>query len=193
LRRYLLLILIFAAGCAQRQAYFVVLPNADGSSGAITVSDGQNSVLLDKPYAASEEKRGAVTATTSDSQQVQQIFGSALAAQPILPSHFRLYFFRDTETLTPESVVEYKKVFEDIKRRSVYQVEVIGYTDTLGTQQHNQELSLKRADAIRDRLVHDGLSATSISVAGRGELDSAVPTAAQVSEPRNRRVEITVR
>ena len=193
MRRYLLLILIFAAGCAQRQAYFVVLPNADGSSGAITVSDGQNSVLLDKPYAASEEKRGTVTATTSDSQQVQQIFGSALAAQPILPSHFRLYFFRDTETLTPESVVEYKKVFEDIKRRSVYQVEVIGYTDTLGTQQHNQELSLKRADAIRDRLVHDGLSATSISVAGRGELDSAVPTAAQVSEPRNRRVEITVR
>jgi outer membrane protein OmpA-like peptidoglycan-associated protein len=192
-RDYLLLLFVFVLGCAQRQAYFVVLPNADGTSGAITVSSGQQSVLLDKPYAASEEKSGNVTATTSDSQQVQQIFGSALAAQPILPNHFRLYFYRDTDVMTAESKKQYQSVFEDIKRRPVYQVEVIGYTDTLGTQAHNQQLSLKRAEAIRDLLIHDGLNGSSISVAGRGELDPAVPTAPQVSEPRNRRVEITVR
>jgi hypothetical protein len=46
-----LLLMFFALGCAQRQALFVVLPNADGTSGAITVSDNQQSVLLDKPYA----------------------------------------------------------------------------------------------------------------------------------------------
>jgi outer membrane protein OmpA-like peptidoglycan-associated protein len=184
---------VFVLGCAQRQALFVVLPNPDGTAGAITVSDGQKSILLDKPYAASEEKKGSVTATTSDSQQVQQIFGSALAAQPILPGHFRLYFLRDTDVLTPESKQQYKNVFEDIKRRPVYQVEVIGYTDTLGNPPHNQRLSLERANAIRDRLVHDGLNPTSISVAGRGELDPAVPTGPQVSEPRNRRVEIIVR
>lgn len=192
-RRYPLLLMFFALGCSQRQALFVVLPNPDGTSGAITVSDGQKSVMLDKPYSASEEKSGRLTATTADSQQVQRIFGSALAAQPILPSHFRLYFFRDTDTLTPESQQQYREVFEDIKRRSVYQVEVVGYTDTLGNEPHNQQLSLKRAEAIRDRLIHDGLRANSISVAGRGDLDPAVPTGPQVSEPRNRRVEITVR
>ena len=48
----------------------------------------------------------------------------------------------------------------------MYQVEVIGYTDTLGTPAYNQQLSLKRAVAIRDRLARDGLSAASISVAG---------------------------
>ncbi len=185
--------MLFALGCSQRQALFVVLPNPDGTSGAITVSDGQKSVLLDKPYSASEEKSGKLAAATADSQQVQQIFGSALAAEPILPSHFRLYFFRDTDTLTPESQQQYRDVFEDIKRRPVYQVEVVGYTDTLGNEPHNQQLSLKRAKAIRDRLIHDGLSANSISVAGRGDLDPAVPTGPQVSEPRNRRVEITVR
>jgi OOP family OmpA-OmpF porin len=116
-----------------------------------------------------------------------------LAAQPILPNHFRLYFFRDTDTLTPESQQQYREVFEDIRRRSVYQVEVVGYTDTLGNEPHNQQLSLKRAEAIRDRLIRDGLRANSISVAGRGDLDPAVPTGPQVSEPRNRRVEITVR
>ena len=186
--------MFFALGCAQRQALFVVLPNADGSSGAITVSDNsQKSILLDKPYAASEEKGGSVAPATTNAQEVQQVFGNALAAQPILPAHFRLYFERDTDTLTPESALQYSAVFDDIKRRPVYQVEVIGYTDTLGTQAYNQQLSLKRAESIRDRVIHDGLSANSISVAGRGELDPAVPTAPQVSEPRNRRVEITVR
>jgi OmpA-OmpF porin, OOP family len=187
------LLILFTLGCSQRQALFVVLPNPDGTSGAITVSDGQKSVLLAKPYAASEEKGGKVDATTTDSQQVQQIFGGALAAQPILPSHFRLYFLKDTDTMTPESRQQYRDVFDDIKRRPVSQVEVVGYTDTLGNEAHNQQLSLKRADAIRDRLAHDGLNANSISVAGRGDLDPAVPTGPQVSEPRNRRVEITVR
>jgi hypothetical protein len=59
--------MLFALGCAQRQALFVVLPNPDGTSGAITVSDGQKSVLLDKPYSASEEKSGKLAATTADS------------------------------------------------------------------------------------------------------------------------------
>ena len=39
----------------------MVLPNADGSSGAITVDDGQNKVLLNKPYAAGEVRNGGVT------------------------------------------------------------------------------------------------------------------------------------
>jgi outer membrane protein OmpA-like peptidoglycan-associated protein len=189
-----LLLMLFALGCAQRQALFVVLPNADGTAGAITVSDNQKSVVLDKAYAESEEKSGSVSeSTATDAQHVQQVFGNALAAEPILPAHFRLYFQKDTDSLTPESEQQYRAVFADIKRRPVYQVEVIGYTDTLGTPPHNQQLSIKRAEAIRDRLVRDGLSANSISVAGRGELDPAVPTAPQVAEPRNRRVEITVR
>ncbi len=95
--------------------------------------------------------------------------------------------------LTPASQQQYKDVFEDIKRRPAYQVEVIGYTDTMGEQSYNQDLSLKRAEAIRKQLENDGLNPSSISVAGRGDLDPAVPTGPQVPEPSNRRVEITVR
>jgi outer membrane protein OmpA-like peptidoglycan-associated protein len=149
--------------------------------------------VLDRPYAAEDVKGDKVEQTTSDSTQVQQVFGSALAAQPILPEHFRLYFLRDKDVMTAESQQQYKNVFADIKRRPVYQVEVIGYTDTLGEQPHNQELSLKRAAALRDELVRDGLNPDSITIAGRGELDPAVPTGPQIAEPRNRRVEITVR
>ena len=190
----LLLVLGALAGCAEKEhELFVVLPNPDGTSGAITVSDGGNSVVLDRPYAAEDVKGDKVEQTTSDPAQVQQVFGSALAAQPILPEHFRLYFLKDKDVMTAESQQQYKNVFADIKRRPVYQVEVIGYTDTLGQQPYNQELSLKRAAALRDELVRDGLNPDSIAIAGRGELDPAVPTGPQVAEPRNRRVEITVR
>ena len=190
----LLLVLGSLAGCAQKQQeLFVVLPNPDGTSGAITVSEGANSVVLDRPYAAEEVKGDKLKPTTSDPAQVQQVFGGALAAQPILPAHFQLYFLLDKDVMTTESQQQYKDVFEDIKRRPVYQVEVIGYTDTLGEQPYNQQLSLKRAASLRDELVRDGLNPDSITIAGRGELDPAVPTGPHVAEPRNRRVEITVR
>ena len=189
----LVLTLLVLASCSSRQSLFVVLPNPDGSSGAVTIEDGQKSVVLDQPYAAGEVRGGVAAPVKVDQALVQQIFGNALAAQPVLPTHFVLYFEKDSDTLTPESQRQYKAVFADIKRRSVYEVEVIGHTDTLGTVPHNQQLSMSRAEMIRDRLVRDGLSPKSISVAGRGQLDPAVRTGDQVAEPRNRRVEITVR
>jgi outer membrane protein OmpA-like peptidoglycan-associated protein len=188
-----LMALLVLASCSSRQSLFVVLPNPDGSSGAVTIEDGQKSVLLDQPYAAGEVRGGVAAPVKVDQAQVQQIFGNALAAQPILPSHFVLYFEKDSNTLTPDSQRQYQAVFADIKRRPVYEVEVIGDTDTLGNPPHNRQLSMSRAEMIRDRLVHDGLNPKSLSIAGRGQLDLAVPTADQVAEPRNRRVEITVR
>jgi outer membrane protein OmpA-like peptidoglycan-associated protein len=187
------LVLLVLASCSSRQSLFVVLPNPDGTSGAVTIEDGQKSVVLDQPYAAGEVRGGVAGPVKIDQAQVQQIFGKALAAQPILPGHFVLYFEKDSDTLTPDSQRQYQAVFADIKRRPVYEVEVIGHTDTLGSPPHNQQLSMSRAEMVRDRLVRDGLNLKSISVAGRGQLDLAVPTADQVTEPRNRRVEITVR
>ena len=192
-RIVLVLALLSLASCSSRQSLFVVLPNPDGSSGAVTIEDAQKSVVLDQPYAAGEVRGGVAAPLKIDQAQVQQIFGNALAAQPVLPSHFVLYFEKDSNTLTPESQRQYQAVFADIKRRPVYEVEVIGHTDTLGNPPHNQQLSMSRAEMVRDRLVRDGLNPKSISVAGRGQLDLAIPTADQVAEPRNRRVEITVR
>jgi outer membrane protein OmpA-like peptidoglycan-associated protein len=186
---------VLLASCSSRQSLFVVLPNPDGSSGAVTIEDNQKSVVLDKPYAAGEVRGGVAAPVKVDQGEVQQIFGNAMAAQPVEPHHFVLYFEKDSNTLTPESQAQYQKVFEDIKSRpaNAYEVEVIGHTDTLGKLAHNQKLSMSRAEMIRDRLEHDGISAKSIAVAGRGQLDLAVKTGDQVAEPKNRRVEITVR
>ena len=183
---------ILLAGCP-RQALFVVLPGEEGGAGAITVDDGKTVTTLDQPYAAAESRAGSSEPVEESRGNIGVIFRRAIAAQPLLPHHFRLYFILGSNRLTPESATAYRSVFNDIEQRPVYQVEVIGFTDTLGDLASNQALSLSRAVAIRAALVRDGVDRDAISVAGRGELDLLVPTPDYVAEPRNRRVEITVR
>lgn len=186
--------LLALTGCQQQELY-VVLPNADGSpgSGAISVSDGRTTTALDKPFAAAELRQGAAARIDLGSGDAHAIFNQAKAARPILPHRFRLYFLLGSDELTPESLAAYRGVFDDVKARRAYEIEVIGHTDTLGNQPYNQQLSMARAAAIRDRLVGDGFAAGDIAIAGRGKLDLLVPTGDQVAEPRNRRVEILVR
>jgi OOP family OmpA-OmpF porin len=186
--------LILLTGCP-RQELFVVLPNADGRAGAgkITVSAGTTKTVLDQPFAAAEARQGTTEAVDVPAADTLIIFKEAIGARTVLPHHFSLYFLSGQDELTPASAAEYHKVLEDTRARLVYQIEVIGHTDTVGDQTYNQQLSLARARAIRDKLIADGVPAAVISIAGRGELDLLEPTALGVDEPRNRRVEITVR
>jgi outer membrane protein OmpA-like peptidoglycan-associated protein len=185
--------IVLLTGCP-RQALFVVLPNAEGGGvGAITVEEGKTATTLDQPYATAESRAGGTAPVEESRGNISVIFRSAIAAQPILPHHFRLYFIVGSAELTPESKLAYRAVFDDTRQRPVYEIEVIGFTDTVGNLPYNQALSLSRASAIRDGLVRDGLDRRTISIVGRGKHDLLVPTPDQTPEPRNRRVEITVR
>ena len=186
--------LLALTGCP-RQELYVVLPNADGRPGAgqITIMEGTTATVLNQPFAAAEARGGQSTGVPLDPTEARIVFNQAVAARPILPAHLRLYFVLGSDQLTPESTAAYRAVFDDIKRRPAYEVEVIGHTDTLGEVSYNQQLSLSRAAMIRASLTRDGLDPNAISIAGRGKLDLLVPTGDQVPEPQNRRVEITVR
>jgi len=73
------------------------------------------------------------------------------------------------------------------------EVVVTGHTDRVGNDTENDRLSLERAGVMRARLVAAGVPAERITMAGRGEREPLVPTADEVSEPRNRRVEVKLR
>jgi outer membrane protein OmpA-like peptidoglycan-associated protein len=70
---------------------------------------------------------------------------------------------------------------------------VIGHTDRVGNAEGNDKLSLTRAEGLRDLLIESGVPADKLEAVGRGERDPLVPTADDVDEPKNRRVEINVR
>lgn len=72
------------------------------------------------------------------------------------------------------------------------EVIIHGHADRAGTERYNLELSERRADYVRDRLVDAGVKDERISHYGFGESDPKVPTEDGVREPANRRVEIFI-
>jgi outer membrane protein OmpA-like peptidoglycan-associated protein len=197
LPRALLALLALAAlsACATKSNLVVVLPESDGHVGAVVVHDGNGNAVLDKAYAAegAGAGSGALRPVQVDAQEVSQIFGGALAAQPIPPKTYTLYFISDSDQLTDASRAEFEAVFKEVARRKAAEVVVTGNTDTVGKQEYNDALSLKRAEAVRQLFIARGLPADAVIAAGRGERDLLVPTADNVAEAKNRRVEITVR
>lgn len=186
---------LLLAACASKDNLVVVIPEADGHIGAVQVESGGASTLLTGAYAAMGAGSGAghLKSVQVASSEVDQIFGSALSAQPIPPKNYILYFISDSDSLTPASKAAFEEVFNEIARRKAAELAVTGFTDTLGDPSYNDQLSLRRAEAVRQMFVSRGLPADAVIAAGRGERDLLVPTPPQKSEPRNRRVEITVR
>ena len=80
-----------------------------------------------------------------------------------------------------------------MKAVPVPEVVVAGHTDTMGDAASNATLGLKRATTVRAILVQAGLPTSTIAIASHGEADLLVKTRDNTPEPRNRRVEITVR
>ena len=80
----------------------------------------------------------------------------------------------------------------DISGQNARRFEVIGYTDTAGSAAYNRRLSQRRAEAVTDALVAQGVSRDSIDVQWHGEDELPVPTADGVAEAENRRVSIAM-
>ena len=190
-----LIILIAAAavGCAGRDRV-VLIPDQEGRTGSVLVKTPQGVTVLDQPYLAADiAASGQIETRKIEPAEVQKQFGQALAALPMRPISYILYFLGDKDELTPESKLVLEKVRADLLRRPAPEIIVIGHTDRVGKEDYNDALSLKRAATIRDSLVQAGLDITRIEIAGRGWREPLIPTGDGVPEPRNRRVEISVR
>ena len=173
----------------------VVLPSADEGAGAVILRSGDRELVVNKPYAAARVRPdGNVGSSTLDSSVVAAEFGQALAALPQRPAVFMLYFSEAKVRFTEGSLAKLESVFAELVRHPAAEISIIGHTDTAGSGSKNDKLSLARAKRARDELVRRGIPAGNIvSVAGRGERELLVPTPDDTPEPRNRRVEISVR
>jgi outer membrane protein OmpA-like peptidoglycan-associated protein len=174
----------------------VLVPNPeDGVVGRVTVSNQAGSVELAEARQSTRVRPGEAPQAVAvlDQPEVQRVFGPALAVVPEAPRHFNLYFELGSDTLTPESKALATEVVSVVRARTAPDVTVIGHTDTTDTTPNNVALGLRRANLIRDLLVKAGLDASLVEVASHGESDLLVPTADSTAEPKNRRVEVSVR
>lgn len=189
----LLAALLGACATPQPQGSVVLLPDPDGKPTAVTITQGTQQIVLEQPYAGARLSSEGPRPYASNAQEVQAQFGTALAARPQPPARFTLYFVEGKDEFTPESKKIVDEVFGEIARRPVPDVQVIGHTDAVGSDAVNDPLSRQRAEVVRGALLARGIPADRVVASGRGKREPAVPTADNVAEPRNRRVEILVR
>jgi outer membrane protein OmpA-like peptidoglycan-associated protein len=184
---------LLLAACATPD-HIVLLPDDQGRVGKLNVGGAGGDTLLDSAYATADAgasgKPGRGTTTPA---QVRQEFGAVLDALPPAPVSYLLFFVSDTDTLTPQSRALAPTILAEISGRPAAEVVVIGHTDTQGSDDYNDKLSLERARAVKQQLVALGFDPTRISVEGRGKRELLVPTGDNVAEGHNRRAEILVR
>jgi outer membrane protein OmpA-like peptidoglycan-associated protein len=178
------------------QDLVVLLPDpVDGAVGRAVVSTPAGSTELAaarESTIVSQNKPPAPIIIMSEAD-ARQLFGDALSALPPAAEHFTLYFRFESDELTDESRALLPQILQAVKDRPFPDVAVVGHTDTTGTPAVNIELGLRRANAIRSRLVAAQVAASLVEATSHGEADLLIKTPDEVLEPRNRRVEITVR
>lgn len=105
-------------------------------------------------------------------------------------SVYIVFFAWDRAEITPVAATILDQVADDFERGEVPRIILSGHTDTSGPADYNMGLSERRARAVAAELVARGVPETAIEVTWFGETQLRVPTADEVREPQNRRVEM---
>lgn len=100
-------------------------------------------------------------------------------------------FATDQFALTPEAQGVVDAAAQEIAAAGqAGEVRVVGHTDDVGTDEYNQDLSVKRATAVAERLAPQ-LAGFTLATEGRGESEPAVAGTTPEARAANRRVEVT--
>jgi OOP family OmpA-OmpF porin len=98
----------------------------------------------------------------------------------------------DKSELRPDAKAELDDLVARLHAANVDEITVVGHTDSIGTDQYNQKLSERRANAVKAYLVAQGMSAEKIQAEGKGEREPVADNKTKQGRQENRRVDIQV-
>jgi OOP family OmpA-OmpF porin len=116
----------------------------------------------------------------------------APAPAPAPSNDFTVYFDFDSWTLKAEQLKVLDQVIATARSGGQSNIVIVGHTDTSGSAEYNQALSVRRANVVVEALVQMGARRAAIRASGVGETDLAVQTGDNVKEAQNRRTVITL-
>ena len=114
------------------------------------------------------------------------------AAPPPPSKSWMVFFDTNSTTLSQQSATTVTEAATVAKSMANARVAVTGFTDTDGSPAYNQQLSLRRADAVKNALMRNGIAPQAITVNGTGEAGLLIETPDQTKNEKNRRVQIVV-
>jgi outer membrane protein OmpA-like peptidoglycan-associated protein len=192
----ILLFCLLMTGCGSKRTTFVLLQDPGGTVGKISVTNekgtqtlkeaGQSVVINSYADAPGDVK-------PMEEAKIQSLFGKALKIRPSQPTKFRFYFKFDSVELESGSTKVLQTAVQTAKDQDSKDISINGHTDRSGNEEYNYKLSWRRAMHIQNLLEEQGIDPTFILTTSHGEGNPLVPTADNVFEPRNRRVEVIIR
>jgi OmpA-OmpF porin, OOP family len=112
---------------------------------------------------------------------------------PVQQAMFVVFFDWDKSNISAGANDVLDAVAQEIKsRKDVHGINIVGHTDSSGTEKYNDKLSMRRATAVKKGLTARGIPVSILNIEGRGEHDLLVKTADGVREPANRRAQVTL-
>jgi len=174
----------------------VVLLNNGKTHNAVIVSTEKGSSNLDKVgcYVEMKDKKKAPPAPKiMPPEEIKKRFGKVLSASAKAAISYRLYFKPHLMELTKASEKILLTAVKEMKKRSPCMVDIIGHTDTVGKSENNIKLSLIRAAYVKKLIDKIGVNVYALTIKGFGEEDLLIQTKDNISEAKNRNVEIFIK
>ncbi|RZJ36109.1 MAG: OmpA family protein [Flavobacterium sp.] len=98
----------------------------------------------------------------------------------------------DKSTLTSTAEQNLTKLIPVFKEYPDTNIQIFGYTDSTGSEGHNQKLSEQRAAAVKQYLSNNGIAASRMTTQGMGESDPIATNDSADGRSENRRVEFAI-
>lgn len=97
------------------------------------------------------------------------------------------------DTLKPAGQEELRTLAARIKTINIEHIDIAGHTDSTGAEAYNQDLSVRRANAVKNFLIDQGIDPRIMSTIGYGESRPIADNRTSAGRAQNRRVEVTLR
>lgn len=111
---------------------------------------------------------------------------------PAVKRSYLVFFDWDRSTITPEAQAIIDAAAAAARQGTPARIDLTGHADRSGTDAYNMKLSMRRAEAVKQALMAQGVAARDIVLTAKGESTPLVATPDGVREPQNRRVEIVL-